>query len=121
MQRFSTVLYSTAFILLSAVSVFAQASDVRGLVDRTQNDLRRAEDLERRKGKEVSRYENAQKHLSEFDRDFTGGHFEKGKLDAAIDDVKNVVDHNTLDPESRDALRNDLRDLRLMRADHDKF
>jgi hypothetical protein len=121
MQRCKSVLYATALVLLSTGSVFAQGSDVRGVVDRSQNDLRRAEDFERNRGKEVSRYENAQKHLSEFDRDFTNGHFEKGKLDAAINDVKNVVDHNTLDTESRDALRNDLRDLRVVRADHDKM
>jgi hypothetical protein len=120
MQPLKTVLYATALILVCAVSILGQAGDVRGLVDRTQGDLRRAEDFERKKGKEVLRYENAQKHLSDFDKEFTRGHFEKGKLDDAINDVKNVVDHNTLDPESRDALRNDLRELRLMRADHDK-
>jgi hypothetical protein len=83
-----------------------------------QSDLRHAEDIERGKGKELSRYENALRHLSDFDREITRGHFEKGKLDTAIEDVKNIVDHNTLDPESRDALRSDLRDLRLVRSDH---
>ncbi|MGD1070207.1 MAG: hypothetical protein ABSB15_08710 [Bryobacteraceae bacterium] len=95
MRRCKSVLYATVLVPLSTGSVF--------------------------RGKEVSRYENAHKHLSEFDRDFTNGHFDKGKLNAAINDVKNFVDRNTLDAESRDALRNDLRDLRVVRADHDKM
>ena len=53
----------------------------------------------------------------DFDRDFTRGHFDKGKLNTAIDDLKNVVDHNTLDPQDRDALTADLRDLRVMREE----
>ncbi len=109
-----------ALTIAGAVGLDAQNVDARAAVDRTQNDLRRAEDFERHKGKEVSRYDNAQKHLSEFDRDFTRGHFDKDKLDTAIDDLKNVVDHNTLNPEDRDALGADLRDLRVMRAEHDR-
>jgi hypothetical protein len=56
----------------------AQMTDPRAVIDRTQVDLRRAEDFERGNGKQVSRYDNAQKHLSEFDRNFTRGHFDKG-------------------------------------------
>lgn len=92
----------------------------RSVVDRTQNDLRAASEFERHKGKEISRYENAQRHLSDFDRELTRGHFDKGRLDHAIDDMKDVVNHNTLDPTNRDALRNDLADLRILREDHDR-
>jgi hypothetical protein len=94
--------------------------NLRAVVDRAQNDLRQAEDFERHHGKETTRYQNAQRHLSEFDKNFTRGHFDKGKLDAAIDDVKNVVDHNTLNPEGRDALSRDLQDLRVVRAEHER-
>ena len=89
------------------------------MIDRTQDDLRRAGDFERHNGKEISRYENAEKHLSDFDRELTKDHFDKGKLDNAIGDVKDVVKHNTLDPESRDALRRDLSDLKILRAERD--
>jgi hypothetical protein len=92
----------------------------RGLIDRTQDDLRRAAEFERHRGKEVIRYENAQKHLSDFDREMTKGHFDKDRLDEAIDDVKNVVEHNTLDADDRDNLRRDLSDLRAMREEHDR-
>ena len=92
----------------------------RGVIDRTQDDLRKAADFERHNGKEISRCENAQKHLSDFDRELTRGHFDKGRLENAIGDLKDVMDHNTLDPEARDALQRDLGDLRIMRDDHER-
>jgi hypothetical protein len=118
MNRLHILLASAALsAVLFAQINFAQINNARAVIDRTQNDLRRAEEFERQKHKEVSRYDNAQKHLSDFDRDYTKGHFDKGKLDASINDLKNVVEHNTLNPQDRDALSADLRDLRLVRAD----
>ena len=110
------ILIAAGFLV--SATAWAQSLDPRATIDRTQTDLRRAEDFERHHGKEIARYDNAQKHLSEFDRDFTRGHFDRGKLDAAIDDMKNVVEHNTLTPTDRDALAADLRDLRVMRAEN---
>jgi hypothetical protein len=92
----------------------------RGVIDRTQNDLRAASDFERHNGKQIGRYDNAERQLSDFDRDLTRGHFDQGRLDHAIDSLKDVVDHNTLDPTNRDALMHDLADLRIMRDDHDR-
>lgn len=92
----------------------------RGVIDRTQNDLRTASDFERHNGKQISRYENAQRQLSDFDRELSQGHFDAGRLDHAIDSMKDVVDHNTLDPSNRDALQHDLADLRIIREDHDR-
>jgi hypothetical protein len=94
-----------------------EVRDTREIVERTQHDLREGAEFERRHGKEIVRYENAERHLSDFDHEFTRGHFDKDKLDTAIDDVKNVVEHNTLDPRSRDELREDLEDLRGIRAE----
>jgi|SRR5581483_3749489 len=87
----------------------------RDLVARVQNDLSRAEDFTRNNEKERVRYENVQHHLSEFDRDLRRDHFDKGKLDQAIDDLKNVVKNNTLEGHDRDALAADLSDLRTLR------
>jgi len=103
--------------LAATLGLMAQPFDTRAVIDRTQADLQRAEEFERQHGKEVVRYDNAQKHLSDFDRNYTRGHFDKDKLDTAIDDLKNVVDHNTLSPADRDALVADLRDLRMVRAE----
>lgn len=87
----------------------------RDLVTRVQDDLQRAADFTRNNEKERVRYENVQHHLSEFDRDLRRDHFDKGKLDAAIDNLKDVVKNNTLEGHDRDALAADLSDLRTLR------
>ena len=87
----------------------------RDLVSRVQNNLRRAERFTPPNEKEKERYHNAQQHLSEFDRKLSQGRFDKDKLDQAIDDVKNVVEHNTLAAQDRDALSRDLQELRDLR------
>jgi hypothetical protein len=87
----------------------------RDLVNRVQDDLQKAEDFTRNNEKERVRYENVQHHLSEFDRDLRRDHFDKGKLDDAIDNLKDVVKKNTLEGRDRDALASDLSDLRTLR------
>jgi hypothetical protein len=90
---------------------------VRGLVDRTQSDLRAASDLEPQGEKQHVRYRDAQKDLSDFDRHLSKGHFDKDKLNHCIDRIKDILDHNTLQASSRDALMHDIEDLRMAR-DH---
>jgi hypothetical protein len=109
-------LFATLLIAVTAV-VYAQGryGTARGLVDRVQKNLRRAEHFAPPSGKERERYHNAQHHLSQFDRKLSQGRFDKDKLDEAIDDVKNVVENNTLSPEGRDTLTRDLGDLRDLR------
>lgn len=87
----------------------------RSLVDRVQKNLRHSEDFTPPNEKERERYHNAQHHLSEFDQKLSDGKFDKDKLDEAIDDVKNVVEHNTLSAEDRDKLTRDLGELRELR------
>jgi len=103
---------------LSGAAWMVQGADfdrARDLVSRVQNDLQRAEDFTRNNEKERVRYENVQHHLSEFDRDLRRDHFDKGKLDSAIDNLKDVVKNNTLEGHDRDALASDLSDLRTLR------
>ncbi|MDQ2843809.1 MAG: hypothetical protein M3Y72_22760 [Acidobacteriota bacterium] len=90
--------------------------DIRGLVDRTQSDLRDAASLERNRGDARSRYQNTQRHLSTFDRHLLKGHFDKGELDSAISDLQHIIDKNTLQARSRDMLMRDIEDLRGMRS-----
>jgi hypothetical protein len=88
----------------------------REMVGRVLRDLERAERSSGAEGRERERYQNAQRHLSQFDARLSQGDFDKDKLDVAIDDLKNVVEHNTLSPRARDNLADDLRDLRQLRA-----
>ncbi|HLH03799.1 MAG TPA: hypothetical protein VKX25_13595 [Bryobacteraceae bacterium] len=90
--------------------------DIRGLIDRTQNDLREAAQLEHNNGDARHRYDDAQKHLSTFDRHLTKGNFDKGTLDKAIDNLQAILDKNTLQASTRDALYRDVQDLRAARA-----
>jgi|KBSMisStaDraftv2_1062788.scaffolds.fasta_scaffold324055_2 hypothetical protein len=92
-------------------------SDLRGLVDRVQSDLRAASDLEHG-NKQRDRYHNAQDNLSKFDRNLSKGKFDKGALDHSINGVKDILEHNTLQGSNRDLLRRDLADLKIAREDH---
>ena len=56
-----------------------------------------------------------QRKLSEFDRDLSRGHFDKGKLDGAIDELRDVMKNNTLESHDRDTLASDLADLRTLK------
>lgn len=91
---------------------------LRALVDRTQNDLRTAEQMEHNKGGQWERYNHAQGHLSSFDRKLTHGHFDRGELDKSIDSLKGILDHNVLQASSRDALMHDMEDLKVARDRH---
>ncbi len=93
-----------------------QGQDLRGLIDRTQTDLRAAADLEPAGQEQHKRYRKAQHDLSTFDRHLVKGHFDKDKLDDAIGDIQSILDHNTLQATSRDALMRDAEDLRVARA-----
>jgi hypothetical protein len=58
------------------------------------------------------------RHPSEFDRGFSRP-FRQDKLDRVINNVDNLlVEHNTLDPDMRAWLTADLRDQRVVRAEH---
>lgn len=102
----------------TAMSVFGQEyGRARDLVGRVQEDLRRAADFTATKPKERDRYRDVQRKLSEFDRDLSHGHFDKGKLDGAIDELRDVMRSNTLESHDRDTLAADLSDLRTLKDD----
>jgi hypothetical protein len=114
----SAVAKVALFAMLSGAGWVVQAANfdhARDLVSRVQNDLQRAADFTRTNEKERVRYENVQHHLSEFDRELRRDHFDKGKLDDSINNLKNVVKDNTLESHDRDTLAADLSDLRTLR------
>ncbi len=122
MARLHSFICSAALIACAAPFVIAQGpGDLRGVIDRTQSDLHRAADFELHAHKQIDRYQKAETKLSDFDRDVTRGHFDRDKLNASIDSVKDVIDHNTLSPDLRDALSTDLRDLRMVKAGNEKM
>ena len=66
--------------------------------------------------RERARYDNALRHLGEFQDRLQRRGFDKEKLDQAIEDVQNVVDHNPMDRRAKDVLWHDLGALRSMRV-----
>src|SRR5579864_7157532 len=95
-------------------------NEPRGLIARVQDDLMRAERTTRARGRERDRYENARKHLADFDEGLSRRQFDKGRLDTAIDDVKNVVNGNPMSPDAKQELSRDLADLRELRERFDR-
>ena len=100
----------------AAAQHYRDYTDARSIVQRTQDDLGALRSQGPRNDKERERVDNARKHLSDFDRNLSHNKFDKDRLDSAIDDVKNVVENNTLEGRDRDALTADLADLRRVRA-----
>lgn len=73
-------------------------------------------------GRQRERYDNAIRHLQQFgDRLHEGGSFDKDKLDQAIGDVQNVIDHNQMGPEARERLTHDVGELRRLRQRWDDY
>jgi hypothetical protein len=92
---------------------------LRRLIERTQQDLQMAAESGNSDHDQRQRYHDAQKHISDFDRHLTKGHFDKDELDHVIGDVQGVLDHNTLMAQSRNALLQDVTQLREARARYD--
>jgi len=84
--------------------------------DRTIQDLRRISSRETFSHAEHERYEHAIEHLSQFAGKLYGGRFDGGKLDRSIDDLRNVLQRNRMDPRARDVLSADLNDLYRYRS-----
>lgn len=111
---------ASCFGVAAAFAQHPEFPEARNLVQRVQEDLRHsvgfASPMVKKDHKQVERWDNAQRSLSNFDKHLSEGKFDKGELDDAINDLKNVVDHNTLSSEDRDRLNRDLADLRQFRA-----
>jgi hypothetical protein len=120
-MRFVSARLALATLILGALPAWLPAQvdmdGARSLVGRSQHDLSSISNVAAMSAKEKERYDNALRHLSEFDQGLAHARFDKGKLDTAIDDIDNVCKNNTLVPGERDVLLGDLRELRRLRED----
>ncbi len=87
------------------------------VVSRTMDTLRHIERRESLAGDERDHYDRALRALSDVDRSTSQGRFDRGRLDEAIEQVDRVSRSRMLDPQERDRLLDDLRDLRRLRDD----
>lgn len=107
--------FAGAGLAVLGQEVVKESTNARDLVAKVQNDLERAANFTSSKEKEQNRYRSVQRRLSEFDRELKKGTFDKGKLDGAIGELKEVVKDNTLESHDRDSLAADLTALRVLR------
>lgn len=120
-------LLQVAMLILSiagaGLSVQAQERyrEARDIVARIQEDVHRSAGLTKEEKKERERFDNFQRRISKFDRELSKGKFDKDELDQAIEDLKNIVEHNTLAGPDRDLLTQDLRDLRQLRQNRGRY
>lgn len=124
LQNGFTVGMAIVGVTLFANPVFAQAyrfnPEHRRPVEVTMRDLEEVANRNPNNRHERERYDNALRHLHEFGELLhQGGVFDKGKLDRAIGDVQNVINHNPMGPEGRDRLSRDVTELRLLRQHYD--
>lgn len=89
-----------------------QYEEARNMVQRVQDDLHH---LNPTNGKDRDRVNDALKHLSDLDRNFTKDKFKKAPLSDAIGNLQGILDHNTLETRERDMLNADIHDLRELR------
>jgi hypothetical protein len=95
-----------------------ELTGLRGIVDRTQTDLKAAAEFERGNGKQRQRFRDAQGHLSTLDKDLSKGKWGGDELNKSIDSIKSILDKNVLQASSRESILGDLEDLRIAKERH---
>ena|SRR5579871_2328413 len=126
-MRFFHAIAAPAILLAFGVLANAQfergrygTDSVNALVDRVHVDLDHAYGAWHFSGGDKDRLNHAEKELREFARSWNHEHFDKGKLDDAIGSIQHVLDNNRMPPGERDALSNDVAQLRNMREAYDR-
>ena len=115
--------FAAATFLIGSAMLHAQfdpeprydAATVDALVDRVQADLNHAYDMRRFSDADRDRLNHSEKELREFAAKWDHGKFDKGQLNGAIDAVQRVLDKNRMHPGDRDAISDDLLQLRRMK------
>lgn len=93
---------------------------VSALIDRVHADLNRSYSGWRFSRADRSRLNRAEKELRDFSRKWNRGRFDKDELDQAIESIQHVIDNNRMPPRDRDALLNDVAQLRGLREAYDR-
>jgi hypothetical protein len=95
-------------------------ASVDALVDRVHSDLNHAYSAWHFSDADRDRLNHAEKQLREFSRKWDQAHFDKGNLDSSIEAIQHVLDNNKLPSQDRDALSDDVTQLRRMRDAYDR-
>ena len=128
MKVFCTLALTSALLLGGANFAKAQFGDhptydpdsVSALVDRVHSDLDASYNAFSYSKGDRNRLNNAEKQLRDFAKKWRANKFDKGELDDAVSAVQHVLDNNKLPPGNRDALSDDVNQLRRMREAYDR-
>jgi hypothetical protein len=93
---------------------------VSALIDRVHADLNQGYAVWHLRHGDRERLTHAERQLRDFAKHWEHGKFDKGNLDGSIGDVQKVIDDNHLSGRERDALWNDVEELRRMREAFDR-
>ncbi len=96
------------------------ARAVSALVDRVHSDLDHAYGVFHFSNDDRERLNHAEKQLREFARKWDGHKFDKSALDESISSIQHVLDNNKLPQRDRDAISDDVAQLRNMREAYDR-
>src|ERR1700678_3326116 len=93
---------------------------VSALIERVHADLNRGYAVWHLRQGDRERLTHAARQLRDFARRWREGRFDKGNLDGSIGAIQHVLDDNHLRGGERDALWNDVGELRGMREAYDR-
>jgi hypothetical protein len=93
---------------------------VAAIIDRVHEDLNRGYAVWHLRHGDRERLTHTERQLRDFANHWEHGKFDRGNLDAAIRDIGKVVDENRLSGRERDALWNDVGELRRMREAYER-
>jgi len=97
-----------------------EPSEVTALVDRVHGDLNHAYSVFHFSGDDRERLNKAEKESREFAQKWAKGKFDKDQLDDVISSIQHVLDNNKLPVDARDAISNDVEQLRNMREAYNR-
>ncbi len=122
-----------AFIMTASLVAFAAVAQaqwgrdgayrpesVSALIDRVHADLNRGYGVWHISHGDRDRLTHAEHQLRDFAKDWRRGKFDKGDLDDSISAIQHVLDNNHLNGRERDALSEDVSQLRRMREAYDR-
>jgi hypothetical protein len=127
-QVFRSLLVVLAFLALAAIgqAQFGERNgryrpeSVSALMDRIHEDLNRGYSAWHLTSNDIRRLTHAERQLLDFAKHWRDGKFDKDDLDDAISAVQHVADSNHLQGTERDALFNDVAQLRQMREAYNR-
>jgi hypothetical protein len=94
---------------------FSSNSPEQALFAQARTDLDRASRYAYASHSDVKRFDEARSKLYDFSIRFDQGRYDKHQLDQAISHLQDVVEHNSLNPNDRGVLSDDLRRMRDFR------